>query len=257
MGPPNAYQSPALYDLHTTMTEDIPFWLELAEEAGGPVLELAAGTGRIAIPLAQAGHEVTALDVSAAMIKQGKRKAEGAGVAERIHWVQADMCNFELEGRFALIFVPFNSFMLATTFEAQKACLRQAHKHLAPGGKFVLAIFNPDFDKVARREEKRVFRGVCPWPERGSVAVVFSDEHRDPFEQVVEVDMVFEEQRPDGSVQEHSYSFGMRWLFRWEAQLLLERCGFSIVDVFGNYDRSPLTGQSPMMLFVCQRARAR
>jgi len=256
MDPANTYTSAELYDLHTTMTEDIPFWLELAKEARGPVLELAAGTGRIAIPLARAGHEVTALDLSTAMVGRGKQKAEAAGVAERVHWVHADMCNFELEERFALIFVPFNSFMLATTLEAQEACLRRAHKHLAPRGKFVLAIFSPNFEKIARRQEKRLFRGVRPWPERGSLVAVFSNEERDPFEQVVEVDMVFEEHKLDGSVQEHSYTFRMRWLFRWEAQLLLERCGFTILDIFGNYDRSPLTGESPMMLFVCRRAGA-
>jgi SAM-dependent methyltransferase len=124
--------------------QDVPFYLELARKAaeqGEPVLELGCGTGRVTVPIAQAGVEIVGLDNAPAMLDVARRKAEAAGID--IRWITDDMANFRLEQRFGLVIIPYRSFLHLLTEADQLACLSRVYEHLRPGGRFALNFFVP------------------------------------------------------------------------------------------------------------------
>ena len=124
---------------------DVGFFVEAARESGGPVLEVGCGTGRVLIPTARAGIEITGLDLSPHMLAicREKLKTESQDVQSRIRLVEGDMRQFELGRTFRLVTLPFRPFQHLTTVEEQLACLGCLRRHLAEGGKLILDIFKP------------------------------------------------------------------------------------------------------------------
>ena len=125
------------YDrLFGTGDADLPFWLSLAYQYGDPVLELACGTGRVSLALAQAGFRVTGLDNSEGMLGQARRKSREAGL--EVGWVAADMRDFDLDRVFSLIIMPANALCHLLDLNSFESCMAQVRKHLAPDGRFAI-----------------------------------------------------------------------------------------------------------------------
>ncbi|TMK83299.1 MAG: class I SAM-dependent methyltransferase, partial [Actinobacteria bacterium] len=124
--------------------DDIPFYVKRATAVKGPVVELGAGTGRIAIPIARAGQEVIGVDTSGAMLTEAARRAATEGVAGRITFVEADMRTFVADPPVELVIIPFRGFLHLLTVEDQLAALASIRRSLVPGGRLVLNIFVPD-----------------------------------------------------------------------------------------------------------------
>ena len=124
---------------------DVEFFVDTAIESGSPVLEVGCGTGRVLIPTARAGISITGLDLSDHMLDvcRAALKEESRDVQERVNLVQGDMRDFNLGQKFALITTPFRSFQHLITTVDQIKCLGNIHRHLQPGGTFILDIFNP------------------------------------------------------------------------------------------------------------------
>ncbi len=142
------------YDVATTEVpggDDVGFLRGLAEEVGGPVLELGCGTGRVAIPLAEAGLRVVGLDRSPHMLAtaEAKRRALPPAVRRRIEFIEGDMTDFSLGRRFGLAFAAFRVFMSLPDPDAQRACLAAVRRHLRPGGLVVLDLFDPRLQWIA------------------------------------------------------------------------------------------------------------
>lgn len=141
---------------------DVPFYVELARQAadeGQAVLELGCGTGRVTIPIAQAGVEVVGLDNSPAMLDVARRKARDAGLD--IRWVTADMRSFQLEQPFGLIIIPFRTFLHLLTDEDQAASLDRVYQHLLPGGRFALNFFvQPLAQRAPQPVISRIYRSM-------------------------------------------------------------------------------------------------
>lgn len=133
---------PLLYQAHHSRdTEDLPFWQELAARQGSPLLELGCGTGRVLLPLAQAGYEVYGLDNDPAMLAV-LRQNSPTGLYPKLHLIQSDMSAFHLEKHFALILLPCNT--LSTLAQpARRAVLEHVAHHLRPGGLFAASLPNP------------------------------------------------------------------------------------------------------------------
>ena len=129
-----------LYDLEYVHDYDVPFWIALAHREGGPVVEWGAGTGRIVVPLAESGHEVTAVEVSEKMVERGLSKNEATD------WVCGDMRNAKLGKCYRLAICAFNSFLCLTNLEAALDFLDNAREHLEPGGLLGIEVsaFSPE-----------------------------------------------------------------------------------------------------------------
>ena len=122
---------------------DVAFYLALARSAPGPTLEVACGTGRVTLPLALAGVEITGIDLSPGMLATAAHKATSLPSGARIRFARQDMAELALETRFGFAFVPFRSFQFLLTAERQRQALDAIHHHLVPGGRLALHLFDP------------------------------------------------------------------------------------------------------------------
>ena len=153
------------YDVWTKdVTGDVDFYVRRALEAGGPVVELGAGTGRIAIPTAQAGKDVIAVDRSPAMLGEARVRAAAAGVTDRIAFVEQDMRTFVADPPVELVTIPYRSFLHMVTTEDQLACLEAVRRSLVPGrGRLALNMFVPDPAFVVAQEEPTSCPTCAAW----------------------------------------------------------------------------------------------
>ncbi|MWC27372.1 methyltransferase domain-containing protein [Paenibacillus sp. MMS18-CY102] len=161
----NIYTSTAKWydaDNRAVVQADIPFYIDRAQQLGGNVLELACGTGRITIPLAEAGIPVTGLDYSPHMLEvlHGKLQSKPQRTKEHVRTIQGDMTSFTFPEAYSLIFIPFRSFQLLENDEQALQCLNNIACHLDDNGQFILNVFRPDqgfTDTWVRLEEQLDF----------------------------------------------------------------------------------------------------
>src|SRR5262245_41522269 len=156
-------------DAYDLVLADIPygrdFYVELAKSAGGAVLDVACGTGRILLPCLEAGVDIEGLDLFEPMLDRLREKAAALGLAPRLH--RTDMSDFGLARRFRLIMIPFNAFIHNMTQAAQISCLERCRAHLEPGGLLAFDTFFPSLAIVGAAENSRVLEGEFPHPKTG------------------------------------------------------------------------------------------
>jgi SAM-dependent methyltransferase len=259
----SGYGSPecaALYDAVYADVGDIAFWEVLAAAAsGGPLLELGCGTGRLLLPLARAGHEITGIDLAAQMLARCRVKlqSESPEVRARVTLIEADMTSFDLGRRFAQVYCAFGTFHHLRTVEQQLACLARCRDHLPPGGTLVLDLINPDPAPAGAPADEPgaddMSAGVIGWTNgrqiRSWATVVGS--HR--ALQCNDCEVTYEIIEVDGSARRVTETFPMRFVFRYELEHLLARAGFRIVTLYGDYDRSAFSDGSLGMIAVAER----
>jgi SAM-dependent methyltransferase len=247
---PRFYLRPGLhietYDSqHDTIPggDDISFFRDLAERAGGPVLELGCGTGRVSIPLAEAGFDVVGLDRSAPMlaIAGERRRALPADVRRRLRFVEGDMTGFRLGRRFGLVLAAFRVFMLLPDDEAQRSALGLIRRHLRPGGLLSIDIFDPRLDLITPEPRPQTERREFRHPTTGNrVTASVVSRVNDPVVQRFTTVWRFAEEGPDGSlIREEFEELTMRWTYRYEMRHVLELSGFEIVSEFSDFAGSP------------------
>lgn len=228
---------------------DVDFYVEEASRSGGPVLEIGCGTGRLLIPTARAGVDITGIDLSREMLDRCRASlAEESGeVQARVSLLEGDMRSFALGRRFALITVPFRAFQHLLTVEDQLACLHTLREHLAPGGRLILDLFNPWLEYLVNTPlgEEVGDEPEFTMPDGRRVLRRSRTTARDAFRQVNDVELVYHVQHPDGSEKEHVHAFPMRYLFRYETEHLLYRSGFDVEELFSDYERSPFGAVEP------------
>jgi SAM-dependent methyltransferase len=238
---------------------DAGFYLSLAQEAhaaGHPVLELACGTGRVAIPIAKEGVRVVGLDRSPEMLARARAKSEGL---DNIFLVEGDMENFDLEERFGLVFIPFRSFQHLLTIEDQLSCMRCVHRHLVPDGRFVVNIFNPDIIAIANwlttKKGSLQHRPDSYTAPAGREAHGWETRVYSTSAQEVDSTIIDEEIDSGGVVVSRVYrNLRLRWLHRFEMEHLFARTGFTVEALYGDFAGSPFGDTSPEMVWVARRA---
>lgn len=232
----------AFFDLQGSTAGDVNFYLEEAQRLDGPVLELGCGTGRVAWALARAGLEVIGLEIAEPMRRraEAKRAMEPAEAGGRISFLAGDMTNFALQRRFALIIAPFRAFQHVLNPIGQKRCLACLHRHLLPGGRLVLHLFDPRLDYLL--PDSRPSSPVeAPHPVSGhTLRREVIDRRIDPLRQVVEEVWRDSEVDSRGKVlRSEEARLSLRWTYRWEMRHLLELCGFEAVADYADFERSP------------------
>jgi SAM-dependent methyltransferase len=256
------YQSIAeLYDyvLPYREREDVDFYVEAAKESGGEVLEVGCGTGRVLIPTARAGMEITGLDLSPHMLEVCRQKlaSEPEEVRCRVRLEQGDMRRFELGKTFQLITLPFRPFQHLTMVEDQLACLACLRKHLADDGRLILDIFNPRLESLVETDFGVEFpeEGQFILPDGRKLTRSHIIVSRDVPNQVNYVELIYYVTHPDGYQERLVQAFPMRWLFRFEAEHLLARAGFEVEQLYADYDKSPYGSKYPGELIFVARKR--
>lgn len=237
-----------LYEvLFRDLVFDRDFYLGLAREAGGPVLEVACGTGRILLPCLQAGVDIDGLDLFPEMLGVLRRKAAEVGLTPRLY--QADMRDFTLPRRYALIIVPFNAFVHNLTSEDQLHALRACRKHLAAGGLLVFNVFFPGRAIVCGSEGVPVLEHEVAHPETGLPVRIYDTRTLDLVAQVQTSQIEIQELDAEGRVAaSHRSTTAMRWTYKPEMELLLQIAGFPRCQICGDFDRRPLTRDTDQMI---------
>ena len=241
---------PALYHAHHSLhMEDLEFWLRLAEQQGGPVLELGCGTGRVLMALAQHGYQVYGLDRDAAMLAFLRSHTPSEQRAF-IHIWQADLANFRLEKSFRLILLPCNTLSTLNLRE-RKAAFNCVYQHLAPGGVFAASLPNPRL------------LSQLPRSSNAELEETFSSPHG---EGEVRVSSMWKRTRPE---------FILTWIYEWQAgagqseriertvrhrldppyayMQAISGAGLIVTDTFGDFDRSPYSPDSANWIVVTQK----
>ena len=236
--------------------DEAEFYLELYRNAGGSVLEVGVGTGRIAIPAAKAGAEVVGVDLSQEMLDVAHRKALAATpLIGSLQLVRADMRRLDMRRKCALVTIPARTLLLATTAEDQVATLCCAARHLAPGARLVFNAFVPDPELIADRETEPFKWGETVHPETGNRCEVWAVNQFDTRSQLNHGGQIVRELAPDGSLQRSvELDVLLRYLYPTEAVAMVEEAGLRVVEIYGGFDRSPLSEDSEEMVFVCERA---
>lgn len=233
---------------------DVPFWLTLAKETGGPVLELACGTGRVLLPLARAGLQVTGLDISPHMLAVARRKLEKEEpeVQARVQLVEGDMRDFALGERFGLVLIPFRSFQALLERGDQRRCLGCCASHLRPGGRLAIDVFNPRLSRVSTAggvdEGPREYIG----PDGVAVRQMGHTDY-DLADQRLVNRVRYECGAPGGGVTVRGHALELRYFFRFEMEWMLEACGFEVESLYGDFERNQFSADSPEMIFVARR----
>ena len=217
---------------------DVAFYERVAREAGGPVLELACGTGRIALPLAKAGLHVTGVDRSEAMltIARCKLAALPASVQERLNFVNQDMSALDLGGRFGFVFVPFRSFQALLTIDLQRKSLEAIRRHLEPTGRLALHLFDPRLDLLINANVRLPgLSGTHPETGRRYVGEILRTD-LDHLNQVRRDLWRYVEIGPSGEVlAEDTREMALRWTYRWELHHLIALCGLAVEAEYSDF----------------------
>jgi SAM-dependent methyltransferase len=227
------------------LKSDIPFWIEMAKQYGDSVLELCCGEGRISIPLAKEGFQVTGVDLLDSMLLKAKK------ACSQVRWINADVCSFNLDDKFDLITFPFNSLGHLLEIEAIESCFKCVQKHLKPEGRFIIDLENScSLENIAwYLDQSRQLFSVYPDPDgKGTVAVTCQNDV-DFNQQVNRAKLFFRFlEQEEEVVQETTY----RLFFPKELEALLKYNGFAVEKKFGGHDQSPFTSQSDNHILVCR-----
>lgn len=238
--------------------KDIDFFIDFSKEVGGRTLELGCGTGRVLIPTAISGCEITGLDISPSMLRkcQEKLDKQPKEVQERVRLIQGNMTSFDTGEIYSLVTVPFRAFQHLISVEEQKACLNCINKHLNPRGQLILDVFHPFPPRLVDDPKYRAEREDFPETElpnsrklrRTNRTAAF---HRD--QQYNDIELIYYVTHPDGKTERLVESFPMRYFYRYEVEHLLALCGFKVVELFGDFNRSEFSTDSPEMIFVAEK----
>jgi len=218
------------YDEWTAgVTADIVFYVELAGEANGPIVELAVGSGRVAVPIAAAtGRPVIGVDTSPAMLEAARRRADEAGV--ELVLLLGDMADLELDEPAALVICPFRALLHVPTWAARRRLFERVAASLCPGGRFAWNAFAFDHHFAARVDGLRVVDGPFAHTDHFSVG-----DNR--------VDIVLD----SGATS------SLWWATRNEWLGLIDVAGLEVEALYGNFDRTPFNEHSSEYIFITRR----
>lgn len=237
------------------LQEDIPFFLGQLPRRKQSILEIAVGTARTAIPLAQAGHRVVGIDYAQDMLDIATRKRDAVGLTEQqLALLRADATKFDLHQRFDWVCIFFNTFLVFSTLDQQDAVLRNVRKHLKPRGRFFLDIFQPNLALLAQEYSEDVEPTLFRVPRYDRTVLKTTSVKRDPSAQIQHVTFRYRWIDAHGREHRERTAFDLTFMFPRELQLLIERHGMTIEALWGNYDGSPLDADSPRMIARCRLA---
>ena len=243
------FRDPQTYDVEDEgYDEDWPLTEQWARSLGGPLLDLACGTGRMALYMAVQGYQVTGVDIVPEMIARARQKAAELSVS--IDWVVADARTFHLQRQFPFIYMLENVFQFFLTRADQEAILARVREHLHPEGCFLFETRNPT--------PHNLLEGHRPEPQKftlpdGGHLVITEQQHYDPMTQIQHYTCPHQWLHPGSQHVQKTLRTALRYVFPQEMEALLFYNGFQIRSCYGNWQQEPLTAASRSMIYVCQK----
>jgi ubiquinone/menaquinone biosynthesis C-methylase UbiE len=234
------------------VTGDVDFYVHRAGESEGPMVELGVGTGRIAIPTARTGKHVLGVDVSAAMLAEGRTRAADAGVGDRITFVEADMSVHVADPPVTLVTIPYRSFLHMLTVEDQLACLESVRRSLVPGGRLILNMFVPDPSLVVAQDRRRNLHSEYI-DARGRRCELWVIPEYEVTTQRITIRASVEAYEGERLVETTETALPVRMVYRYEMEHLLARAGFEVEALYGDFDERPLTEDCREMIWVARK----
>ena len=236
------YQDARRYDLFEgefATGNFLDFYVRQIQKYGEPVLEIACGSGRLTIPLAEKGFNIKGLDLSDKMLALAKEKAARRNV--KLDLMKGDMTDFDLDEKFKLIFIPAQSLSHLYTVAEVEKCFACVKNHLADDGRFLLELFNPSLEILLEKPDQ-----IHPQSNIGNIAVD-SKSFYDTATQIKHIELIFK------GDENAVLTFKMRQFFPQEIDALLKYNGFRIEHKYGNHLEEKFNSDSPKQLIICQK----
>ncbi len=235
------------------------FYLDAIDEHGSPVLDIGVGTGRIAIPAALRGHRVVGVDLHRAMLDRARFKRAEAGMPEAsLQLIEADMVSLDLNGRkFRTVLIASNTLSLILNESDQRATIAQAAAHLTDDGVLAFNIFNPAEELISDDAEDEHLLGIVADEELGIRHILTGINRFNNVSQINCGTQIIETLSEAGeTVYREELSVTTRYLHHFEVLNMLHHAQLEPIEMYGDFDRSPLTPDSDEMIYVCRRLRS-
>lgn len=243
------------YDAHyaSTTADEVDFYVSLARDHGGPVLEVGVGTGRLAVPIANLGIRVTGIDLHKSMLDKARNKVD-SDILNRhlVRLFQADMRSLSLGEKFKLVFIPARTLLLNSSFSDQLDTLTAARDHLCPDGYLVFNIYVPDSERLYHHSKTPFLSGDVINPESGHRCLFWTLQRYDTSRQLDLSQTVVEEIASDFTISRKVIlNSELRYLYPTEAFQLVEQSGMTIYEAWGSFGKTPFNETSEELILVC------
>jgi SAM-dependent methyltransferase len=237
---------------HADYDVDVPLYQDFARRTGGPILEVACGSGRLMAPLLELGERVVGIDTSGPMLDRARHALAGAGLLSRAALHEADVRRFTLDERFQLAIFGLDSFGLLLSIEDQLAALRRINHHLAPGGLLIVDLSNGN-GRGAEPSDELVLQYEGHDPATGLPLSKWTARSTDHGEQVDHYTYFYDELGEDRLVRRSVVRLDLRYFSRFELELLLQQSNFAPEAFYGSYDLAPFAAASERLIAVAVR----
>jgi len=228
--------------------KDVKMWLELAKEIGGPILELACGSGRITIPLAESGFNVTALDNSEKMLNLLRERSKHL---DNISTINSDMVKFNFEKQFKFVFVSYSSFQQILDQDNQIKCLRNIFNHLESNGILALDIGTHICSGVPEMELAHQY--TAEFPKDDSTVSMFTSYKTDTAKLIRHWEDTYVRIKKNGERDQYINKISLKECDFSYMNSLLEETGFKLLNTFGSFEKQKLTSNSDNAIYICRK----
>ncbi len=237
---------------HDDYDVDVPLFQDFARRTGGPILELACGSGRLMAPLLELGECVVGIDSSGPMLERAREVLDRAGLLRRAALHQADVRTFSLDERFQLAIYALDSFGLLVQVDDQIAALRQIRQHLVPGGLLILDVSNGN-GRGAEPTDELVLQYDGTDPVTGNPLSKWTARSTDHGEQIDHYTYFYDETGDDRLVRRSTVRLDLRYFGRYELELLLLQADLIPETFYGSYDLAPYAAGCERLIAVAAR----
>ena len=243
------FTDPPNYDIEEgeRSTQRIAFYCDLAKSIGGPVLEIACGSGLVTIPIAATGLDTTGVDLARPMLEHARVKAEAKNL--NIRWVEADARSLDLNRQYQFILLTGNAFQAFLRREDQEALFESVKRHLAPNGVFAFETRNPSGHDLTNQPQEEFDQSYVS-VDGQRVSVSFTQAY-DPIAQVIYWTSY---RRWRDGAHDHKWEthIACRFTHPQELNALLHYNGFQVLEQYGNWDKEILSSSSPSIISICK-----
>jgi ubiquinone/menaquinone biosynthesis C-methylase UbiE len=243
------YKNPELYDLeYDGYIKDLPLLLEWAQKKGGPIVDLACGTGRVTIPIAEKDIEMIGIDLNKGMLERAEQKSLEKEL--QITWSLQDCSNFTLDIMSPFIYMTGNSFQHFLTNESQDDLLRSIHRHLCKDGIFIFGTrFPQNTELITTRTTEETYNDKL-----NRKVTEYYEKVYDPITQILHSTSIRKLYSQDKKIDtKEKDNISMRFVYPKEMDRLLEQNGYRIVNKYGSWTKETLNSDSLEMIYVCQK----